>query len=183
MRTSRWNWCGTLWIVTSNRSSYPDEVNVWRTKLWPTVNWVDFTSCWWWTWKAASITNSQWTWWLRWSRGTSTASIRGTSKPWLDWTNSSKSNVGRRRKRGNFNAHRSGWSWNTSWTIWKRLRWSRPKSPHDLLLLLYSKHPSKREEKSTDSQMKTKLKMALLHYHPDKQDVEVHGLKWVYCID
>ena len=53
------------------------------------------------------------------------------------------------------------------------------KSPQDLLDLLYSKHPPKRGEKSTDRQMKTKLKMALLHYHPDKQDVEVHGLKWV----
>ena len=59
------------------------------------------------------------------------------------------------------------------------LKKASSKSPQNLLDLLYSKHPPKRGEKSADSQMKTKLKMALLHFHPDKQDVEVHGLKWV----
>lgn len=48
-----------------------------------------------------------------------------------------------------------------------------------LLDHIYLKHQPKRGEKSGDSNMKTKLKLALLHYHPDKQDVEVHGLKWM----
>ncbi len=54
------------------------------------------------------------------------------------------------------------------------------KSPEDLLNLIYAKHPPKRGQKQSDScEMKKKLKKALLHYHPDKQDVDADGLKWI----
>ena len=59
------------------------------------------------------------------------------------------------------------------------LKKASAKSPQELLDTIYAKYPPKRGDKSADSQMKKKLKMALLHYHPDKQDVEDHGLKWV----
>ena len=43
--------------------------------------------------------------------------------------------------------------------------------------LIYSKYPPKTGERSTGP-LKKQLKFALLHYHPDKQDVDAHGLKW-----
>lgn len=52
-------------------------------------------------------------------------------------------------------------------------------SAQALIDAIYSKHPPKRGEKSIDSSLKTVIKKALLHYHPDKQDLEVHGLKWI----
>jgi len=53
------------------------------------------------------------------------------------------------------------------------------KSTTELLDLIYDKHPPKRGEKSDNPDLKQKLKQALLHYHPDKQDLESHGLKWM----
>lgn len=53
------------------------------------------------------------------------------------------------------------------------------RSTKELLDLIYDKHPPKRGAKSDSPDLKQKLKQALLHYHPDKQDLESHGLKWV----
>lgn len=53
------------------------------------------------------------------------------------------------------------------------------KSAQELIDLIYSKHPPKRGEKPSDGGIKAKLKIALLHYHPDKQDLETNGLKWI----
>jgi len=63
--------------------------------------------------------------------------------------------------------------------VLEELKTTSKRGSQALLDLIYVKHPPKRGEKSADSNMKTKLKLALLHYHPDKQDVEVHGLKWM----
>ncbi len=53
------------------------------------------------------------------------------------------------------------------------------KSTSELIDLIYDKHPPKRGVKSNNPDLKQKLKFALLHYHPDKQDLESQGLKWV----
>lgn len=53
------------------------------------------------------------------------------------------------------------------------------RSASELIDLIYEKHPPKNGTKSDSPKMKTKLKQALLHYHPDKQDIETHGLKWI----
>lgn len=53
------------------------------------------------------------------------------------------------------------------------------KSTKKLLDFIYDKHPPKQGAKSDTPDMKQKLKQALLHYHPDKQDLETYGLKWV----
>jgi hypothetical protein len=44
---------------------------------------------------------------------------------------------------------------------------------------IYDKHPPKRGTKSTEPLIRSWYKTALLHYHPDKQDLEEHGLKWI----
>ena len=59
------------------------------------------------------------------------------------------------------------------------LKKASEKSAEALIEAIYSKHPPKRGQKSTSSSLKTVLKKALLHYHPDKQDLEKHGLKWI----
>ncbi len=48
----------------------------------------------------------------------------------------------------------------------------------ELIDYIYEKHPPKRGEKPK-GERKKRLKKALLHYHPDKQDLETHGLKWI----
>ncbi len=50
-----------------------------------------------------------------------------------------------------------------------------------LLDLIYSKYPPKSPglRKPEDTSMRIKLKKALLHYHPDKQDVDRFGLHWM----
>lgn len=59
------------------------------------------------------------------------------------------------------------------------LRKASKQSAQDLLNLIYAKYPPKRGTKSTDPTIRARYKMALLHYHPDKQDPEEHGLKWI----
>lgn len=59
------------------------------------------------------------------------------------------------------------------------LRKASKQSAQDLLNLIYAKHPPKRGTKSTDPSIRARYKIALLHYHPDKQDPEEHGLKWI----
>ena len=44
---------------------------------------------------------------------------------------------------------------------------------------IYDKHPPKRGTKSTEPLMRSRYKAALMHYHPDKQDLEEDGLKWM----
>ncbi|XP_046443360.1 uncharacterized protein LOC124193538 [Daphnia pulex] len=54
------------------------------------------------------------------------------------------------------------------------------RSAESLIDFIYANHPPKNgQQKSTDGNLKTQLKMALLHYHPDKQNMETHGLKWM----
>jgi hypothetical protein len=54
------------------------------------------------------------------------------------------------------------------------------RSAGSLIDFIYANHPPKNgQQKSTDGNLKTQLKMALLHYNPDKQNVETHGLKWM----
>ena len=53
------------------------------------------------------------------------------------------------------------------------------KSASDLVDLIYAKHSPKRGTKSESPELKPRLKQALLHFHPDKQDLEAHGLKWM----
>jgi len=54
------------------------------------------------------------------------------------------------------------------------------KSTETLIEFIYANHPPKNgQQKSTDGNLKTQLKLALLHYHPDKQNMETHGLKWM----
>lgn len=52
-------------------------------------------------------------------------------------------------------------------------------SAEDLIDLIYRKHPPKRGTKSSSPDLKKRLRQALLHYHPDKQQVDTFGLKWV----
>jgi len=52
-------------------------------------------------------------------------------------------------------------------------------SAYKLIDLIYTKHPPKRGAKSESTELKQVLKQALLHYHPDKQDLEAYGLKWM----
>jgi hypothetical protein len=59
------------------------------------------------------------------------------------------------------------------------LKKASQQSAQELLNFIYSKHPPKRGTKSIDSTIRAQYKMALLHYHPDKQDLEEHGLKWI----
>jgi hypothetical protein len=49
-----------------------------------------------------------------------------------------------------------------------------------LLKHVYTAHPPKKEThtQKTDGSIKSQYKHALIHYHPDKQDVEVHGVEW-----
>ena len=48
-----------------------------------------------------------------------------------------------------------------------------PKNPNHKLLKL----PSKGDE-DFNSKLKKLLRNAVIHYHPDRQDVEKHGKKW-----
>ncbi|EFX81588.1 hypothetical protein DAPPUDRAFT_102049 [Daphnia pulex] len=52
-------------------------------------------------------------------------------------------------------------------------------SAQELFNLIYEKHPPKRGNKSTEPLMRSRFKAALLHYHPDKQDLEEDGLNWI----
>jgi hypothetical protein len=56
---------------------------------------------------------------------------------------------------------------------------SKKSAQAELLNLIYDKHPPKRGTKSTESLIRSRYKTALLHYHPYKQDLEEHGLKWI----
>jgi hypothetical protein len=49
----------------------------------------------------------------------------------------------------------------------------------ELFNLIYDKHLPKRGTKSTEPLMRSRYKAALMHYHPDKQDLEEDGLKWM----
>lgn len=51
----------------------------------------------------------------------------------------------------------------------------------DMLEIIYRKYPPKSPgaEKPEGSNLKVKLKRALLHYHPDKQNVDGFGLHWM----
>ena len=54
------------------------------------------------------------------------------------------------------------------------------RSAQTLIDFIYSNNPPQNgQHKSTDPQVKSQLKMALLHYHPDKQDMEAHELKCI----
>ncbi|EFX78578.1 hypothetical protein DAPPUDRAFT_105015 [Daphnia pulex] len=48
-------------------------------------------------------------------------------------------------------------------------------SAQELFNQIYDKHPPKRGTKSTEPFMRSRYKTALLHYHPDKQDLEEDG--------
>lgn len=54
------------------------------------------------------------------------------------------------------------------------------RSAESLIDFIYANHPPKNgQQKSADGNLKTQLKLALLHYHPDKQNMETHGLEWM----
>jgi len=59
-------------------------------------------------------------------------------------------------------------------------------NPSEFLKFLYTKFPPKKvthtldESKLTErADQKKILMVAIIHYHPDKQDEEKHGLKWI----
>jgi hypothetical protein len=64
--------------------------------------------------------------------------------------------------------------------VLSKIKRASAKSTETLIDFIYANHPPKNgQQKSTDGNLKTQLKMALLHYHPDKQNMETHGLKWM----
>ncbi|EFX65699.1 hypothetical protein DAPPUDRAFT_117072 [Daphnia pulex] len=64
--------------------------------------------------------------------------------------------------------------------VLSKIKRASAKSTETLIDFIYANHPPKNgQQKSADGNLKTQLKMALLHYHPDKQNMETHGLKWM----
>jgi hypothetical protein len=61
-----------------------------------------------------------------------------------------------------------------------KIKRASARSARSLIDFIYAYHPPKNgQQKSADGNLKTQLKMALLHYHPDKQNMETHGLEWM----
>jgi hypothetical protein len=52
-------------------------------------------------------------------------------------------------------------------------------SAQELLNILYEKHPLTRGKRSMEPTIKSRFKAVFLNYHPDKQDLEKDGLKWM----
>ena len=61
------------------------------------------------------------------------------------------------------------------------LKEAASRAVEELLELIYNKYPPKSPdvEKPEGTNLKVKIKRALLHYHPDKQHVHISGLHWM----